>query len=662
MKKVSDLDRMKELIGRLNAASDNYYNGLPELMSDHEWDALFDELLSLEKSTGQVLPDSPTANVSRDDTAGKKVEHEYPALSLAKTKDVNELYKWAENRPIWLSWKLDGLTLVATYDDGKLSRLATRGNGHVGTDITHLSDSINGVLPKIDHEGHLVIRGEAVISYKDFEEFMLESKEDYANPRNLASGSLSLKDKDEVKRRRINFIPFTLVHCDEEIVSWGERMERLSSLGFQTVERELISEPSLSNISDAIKRWTLNVTSNENPYPVDGLVAGYDDTVYAAGGSVTGHHATRAGFAFKWADESVDTPLSYIEWSCAAGSITPVAVFEPVALEGTTVKRASLCNISECERLSIGDKGSILSVIKANKIIPKVIAVKEKKGELIIPDTCPVCGEKAYVRVSEISKTKTLRCSNEKCPAKQLRKFSRFVSKDGMDIEGISEMTLQRFVNLGWISDLSDILRLPDHREEIALLDGFGEKSADNIKASVEKAMTVDAEKFLFSLSIPLVGQDVAKRLLSGCTLTELFKTAEETDDEKVFSGIEGIGPEKSTSFVRWAKDGENQAVLSKLLSLVTIREKEKTPAGEKCKGLTFVITGDVFKFKNRNEVKAYIESQGGTVTGSVSKKTSFLINNDINSTSNKNQKARELSIPIISEDEFIERFKETLS
>ena len=649
---------MKELIGRLNAASDNYYNGLPELMSDHEWDALFDELQSLEKATGEVLPDSPTVNVSRDDTAGKKVEHEYPALSLAKTKDVNELFKWAENRPVWLSWKLDGLTLVATYDGGKLSRLVTRGNGHIGTDITHLSGAINGVLQNIDHAGHLVIRGEAVISYKDFEEFMTESKEDYANPRNLASGSLSLKDIDEVKRRRINFIPFTLVHCDEEIVSWGARMDKLSALGFQTVERELIHEPSLSNINDAIERWTRKVTSNENPYPVDGLVAGYDDTVYAAGGSVTGHHATRAGFAFKWADEAVESTLSYIEWSCAAGSITPVAVFEPVALEGTTVKRASLCNISECERLSIGGKGTILSVIKANKIIPKVIEVKEKKGELIIPETCPVCGEKTYIRVSEISGTKTLRCSNEKCPAKQLRKFSRFVSKEGMDIDGISEMTLQRFVNLGWIHELSDILRLPEHKDEIAALDGFGEKSADNIKASVEKAMTVDADKFIFALSIPLVGPDVAKRLLSAYGIRGLFETAEKTDDETVFSVIDGIGSEKSSAFVRWVKEDENREVLSKLMQLLTIKEKEKAPAGEKCKGLTFVITGDVFKFKNRAEVKAYIESQGGVVTGSVSKKTSFLINNDAESTSNKNQKARELSIPIISEDEFIERFR----
>ena len=434
-------------------------------------------------------------------------------------------------------------------------------------------------------------------------------------------------------------------------------MDMLSKLGFQTVERDLISEPSLSNIKDAVDRWTKKVTEQENPYPVDGLVVGYDDTVYAAGGSVTGHHATRAGFAFKWADESVDSPLSYIEWSCAAGSITPVAVFEPVSLEGTTVKRASLCNISECERLSIGGEGTVLSVIKANKIIPKVIAVKEKKGELLIPDTCPVCGEKTYVRVSDVSGTKTLRCSNEKCPAKQLRKFSRFVSKDGMDIDGISEMTLQRFVNLGWIRDLSDILHLPEHRDEIALLDGFGEKSADNIKASVEKALTVDAERFLFSLSIPIVGQDVAKRLLSAYAIKELFDTAEKTEDETVFSSIDGIGAEKSASFVRWAKDEENREVLSKLFDLVTINEKEKTPAGEKCKGLTFVITGDVYKFKNRNEVKAYIESQGGTVTGSVSKKTSYLINNDIESTSNKNQKARELSIPIISEDEFIERF-----
>ncbi len=651
--------RMRQLIETLNKASEAYYNGQGELMTDYEWDAAFDELKALEDITGIVLPDSPTAKVSEDDMSGQKEEHEFAALSLAKTKQPQDLAKWAEGREIWLSWKLDGLTLVVTYDNGRLTKVVTRGNGHIGTNITRLAPAIDGILPTIAYKGHLVIRGEAVISYKDFEQFLMEQDEDYANPRNLASGSLTLKDVDEVKQRHIHWIPFTLVYADDEILSWGERMALLANQGFDTVEREKIPDPTLSNIEACIDRWTQKVTNGSCPYPVDGLVIAYDDTAYAATGSVTGHHATRAGYAFKWQDESVVTKLDHIEWSCAASTISPVAVFNPVELEGTTVKRASLCNISECQRLGIGDKGTEISVIKANKIIPKVIKVERKVGNLEIPDRCPVCGEPTEVVTSASSGTLTLHCTNMECPAKRLKKFARFVSKDGMNIDGISEQTIARFVNMGWISEYADFYDLELHALELSTLEGFGQKSTNNILNSVDKARIVDARRLLYALNIPLCGGDVCKRLLAQYPMTELIEKARNEADD-YFAHIPGIGPEKSASVVKWMKNDDNYGMLQRLLDKVTIAEADsQTEVGTRCAGLTFVVTGDVHHFKNRNELKAYIESQGGKVTGSVSKSTSFLINNDVTSTSGKNKKAQELGIQILSEDDFIAKYKE---
>ena len=743
-------NKMQQLITRLNEASDAYYNGRGELMTDYEWDALFDQLKQLEEEAGEVLPDSPTHKVSEDTIPGQKEQHEFPALSLAKTKKEEDLVKWAESRPIWISWKLDGLTLVATYDNGKLTRVLTRGGGDIGTNITHLARAISGLPAAIAEKGHLVIRGEAVISYADFEQFLMESDEEYANPRNLASGSLSLKDVEEVKKRKIRWIPFTLVYSQYDtasagealsaggsstsaldpssvsqlqtseesdsvihnerqaseraasevrtesnpnLTSWGARMDFLEKLGFHPVERELVLQPDAASVADAIARWTEKVTgmkapgrtgsstknhaANEaagrtNPYPVDGLVITYDDTAYASTGSVTGHHATRAGYAFKWQDESADSELDHIEWSCAASTITPVAVFKPVELEGTTVQRASLCNISECERLGIGGPGTKLSVIKANKIIPKVIRVIQKEGELEIPKICPVCGEQTEIRVNEASATRTLRCTNPACAAKQLKKFTRFVSKTGMDIDGISEQTLARFINAGWVHEYADLYHLPEHREEIVQMEGFGEKSMENLVSALEKSRQTEPQRLLFALCIPLCGQEVAKLLLSRYALPELIRTARETEDAEAFSVIDGIGPEKSASFVRWMQEEANAAGLDRLLAELSFREEDladpndpasaagkaaKEAAAGRCAGLTFVVTGDVHHYKNRNELKAYIESQGGKVTGAVSGSTSFLINNDVNSASGKNQKAKKLGIPIISEDEFVERF-----
>ena len=664
--------RMQQLVNELNEASEAYYNGQTEQMTDYEWDAKFDELRQLEQETGTTLPDSPTQKVSEDSISGQKEEHEFAALSLAKTKQSTDLVKWAEERPIWISWKLDGLTLVVTYDGGKLTKVVTRGNGHIGTNITHLAKAISGIPQEIKANGHIVIRGEAVISYDDFEQYVMESGEDYANPRNLASGSLSVKDPQDIKDRHIRWIPFTLVYAEEDINSWGARMDWLDSLGFNTVERQLIEHPTLVNVESCLAHFTEKVVSKQNPFPVDGLVICYDDTAYAQTGSVTGHHATRAGLAFKWQDESADTTLKDIEWSCATSTISPVAIFQPVDLEGTTVKRASLCNISECERLGIGGPGTQISVIKANKIIPKVIKVNQCVGTFSVPTECPVCHAPTHIAVSEASGTKTLRCTNPDCAAKQLRKLARFVSKEGMNIDGISEQTLSKFINLGWVSEYADIYDLRSHILELSRMEGFGEKSASNIMRSIDKSREVQAHRLLYALNIPLCGLDVCKRLLSAYPLddlvamattldgspsstpTQLDLFAPQAEPQDVFAHIDGIGPEKSAQFVRWFRDERNLARYRRLIEKLTITTPDVAPSGTLCTGLTFVITGDVHHYKNRNELKAYIESQGGKVASAVSGSTSYLINNDITSTSGKNKKAKELNIPIISEDDFI--------
>ena len=443
-------------------------------------------------------------------------------------------------------------------------------------------------------------------------------------------------------------------------------MAWLDAQGFTTVERELVEHPDEGSVEACLARFTQKVTSRQNPFPVDGLVVCYDDTDYAQTGSVTGHHATRAGLAFKWQDESADTILKEVEWSCAASTISPVAIFQPVELEGTTVKRASLCNISECERLGIGGPGTQLSVIKANKIIPKVIKVTQSVGTFSVPNECPVCHASTQIVVSETSGTKTLHCTNPDCAAKQLRKLARFVSKEGMNIDGISEQTLSKFINLGWITEYADIYELRSHILELSRMDGFGEKSASNIMRSIDKSREVEAHRLLYALNIPLCGLDVCKRLLSAYPLDDLVNEAiklgddlfaTQTEPQDVFAHIDGIGPEKSAQFVLWFRNERNLARYRRLLTKLTVTTPDVSASGDKCAGLTFVITGDVHHYKNRNELKAYIESQGGKVASAVSGSTSYLINNDVTSTSGKNKKAQQLGIPIISEDDFIAQY-----
>lgn len=654
--------RIDEIVTRLNAASDAYYGGQEEQMTNYEWDALFDELTALEKETGYVRPDSPTQVTSHSgnemDGEGEKEVHEYPALSLAKTKKVAELQDWAGERAIWLSWKLDGSTLVATYDGGKLTRVLTRGNGTVGTNITYMAAAIRGIPVKIADKGHLVVRGEATISYADFEAIndTLEDADDrYANPRNLAAGTLAL-DKtnlDKVRERNVTFNAFTLVHTDEELRSWGARMDYLDRLGFTTVERE---ETDAVHLPDAIARWTKKVDSGEMGIPVDGLVITYDDTDYAATGSVTGHHATRAGLAYKWADVSAETVLDHIEWSCAASTITPVAVFDPVQLEGTTVSRASLCNVSELERLGIGaDRKTKLRVIKANKIIPKCIAVVRAEGSYEVPSACPVCGAATEVRVSPVSGVKTLRCTDANCPAKHLKRFVRFASKAGLDIDGLSVQTLHEFVNRGYLRDFSDLYHLNDHAGEIVALEGFGEKSCANLMAAIEKSRKADPVHLIFALCIPNIGTDAGKKLIAALGTKGFLARIESGEG---FEDVDGIGVERSNALLNWFADEGNRALFERLMHELLVDEVAPKVANDgTCKGFTFVITGDVHTFKNRDDFKAYVERQGGKVAGSVSGKTSYLVSTDGESGSSKAKKAKELGVPVLSEEAFISRF-----
>ena len=697
-------EKMEELINKLNEASYAYYNGQKEIMSNYEWDAMFDELAALEKETGIILPNSPTQIVGAS-SIGKREKHEYPALSLAKTKSIDELVKWANGKFIWMSWKLDGLTLVATYDNGKLSKLMTRGDGTYGTNITHLAGSINGIPEEISYKGHMVARGEAVISYDDFErinEAITDEDDRYANPRNLASGTLNLDDINEVKARNIQFIAFTLVYIDTEVLhspngipakkrmsSWGERMGLLTNLGFEVVEHAACT--SREDIERNLELFTQSVP--EYPYPVDGLVVCYEDNDYAQTGSVTGHHATRAGFAFKWQDETVETKVLDIEWSASrTGLINPVALLKPVELEGTTVSRATLHNVSYIldKDICVGD---IVKCYKANKIIPKihgsVTSENEREGywnemdfadilaEHNIPNICPVCGRDAKIHQSEKSKTLTLHCENEDCGAKKIGQLERFVCKDALNIEGLSSAKLMDLLQGGFISNRLDLINMADAEsitndkgENLVNRAGWGKQSVENLVKAINKSCKeVSFERFIYSMGIPNVGSGQAKVIYGYFLHNEenkgkdyVINLFDELSTGESFEFIDGIGEVIQNSLMNWFEinvyddyaggcDSEVSLILDKLL----FREpEEKTNDSQVFKGMNFVITGSVTHYANRDKLKAEIESYGGKVTGSVTSKTNFLINNDVTSTSGKNKKAKELNIPIISEEEFM--------
>lgn len=652
--------RIAELVKKLNSASNSYYGGKDETVSNFEWDAMWDELLALEFETGYILPDSPTQVVSDAESNEYKELHEFPALSLAKTKNIADLQNWAGDKSIWLTWKLDGLTLVLTYDNGQLTKILTRGNGTIGKNITFMKDAIKGFPTKINYERHLVVRGEATISYTDFEtiNLMIDDEDGkYANPRNLAVGTLNLdiSNISKVIERNVTFTVFSLVHIDDDIKSWGQRMDYLDKLGFNVICRE---ETTASELPGVIEKWTEKVVSRKFDIPVDGLVICYEDTNFAATGSVTGHHATRAGLAFKWEDVSGLSELDHIEWSCATSTITPVAIFNEIKLEGTKVSRASLVNISEMERLGIGeDHHTILEIIKANKIIPKCISVKQATGTFSIPDECPACSAHTEIKVSN-SGIKTLRCTNPECPAKHLKRFARFTSKYGMDIDGLSIKTLSKFINMRYIAQYSDIYHLTQYADDIKekKIHGVGVKSFDNLKKAIERSRKVHPVNFIYSLCIPMIGMDAGKKIVEvlgfdGFT-DRLYKGEE-------FADIDGIGPEKSNAILEWYKDFRNVQIVNTLLAELDIeRVAPKTASAQgTCTGLTFVVTGALHNFSNRDVLKEYVESQGGTVTNIVTNNTDYLVNNDIASDSAKNKKAKELSVTIISEDEFIDKF-----
>lgn len=639
--------KMRELVDKLNAASNAYYGGQKEIMSDHEWDSMFDELAQLELQSGIVLADSPTNNVSHEDMTGEKEAHEFPALSLQKSKDPIAVKKWIGDKIANISWKMDGLTLVATYDNGKLSKVVTRGDGEKGLNITHLADAITGLPRNIKYNKHIVIRGEAVISYHDFEEINSMCDNAYENPRNLAAGSCNPHTKiDVVKERHVCFVPFTLVYLEDEINSWSERMKFLTENGFKPVEHQTISD--MTKFDEIVAEWSDRVSNFE--YPVDGLVFTYDDVKFASEGNITGHHDTRGGFALKWEDEAAVTRLIGIEWSVSIQSVNPIAVFESVRLEGTNVSRASLCNISECRRLGIGGAGTELTVIKANKIIPKVISAKTA-GEFIIPCSCPVCKAKTVIQKSDTG-VEVLVCSNPDCAAKHIGKMTRFVSKFGFDIYGLSKNKLLSLIDMGIIKNQYDIMKLPDRSDDIMSMlsgaDGWGETSVTNVLTEIEKSKTIKSDKFLYALCIPMCGRHVAKELTKTYDIDQLLDI-----DHASLAYL--IGDIKASAFEKWINDPVNRKSVTDLMSVCKIESNANSVSGSNIfAGKTFVITGSVSHFASRDDMKIYIESLGGRVSGSVSSKTNYLINNDINSVSSKNKKAKALGVPIISEDDFI--------
>ena len=698
--------RMKELVNKLNEASNAYYNGKDEIMSNHEWDEMFDELAQLEKETGIILPDSPTSKVGADEIGGnglKKVRHEFPALSLDKTKDINEFPKVFSKS--WdgvcnVMWKLDGSTIVLDYNNGRLEQSVTRGNGEIGSDMTHQAPYIEGIPMTIGFKGKLVVRGEALMTYSEFERInsnLEEGEEEYSNPRNLANSTITMKEPG-LKNRKVMFKAFKLVYmkpaADDKIevpATFFGALTLLERLGFGIVEHELASADAFQivdgkQINDVIT--VMNGFSDRVEtldYPVDGLVVASDDYKTADALPVTGHHPDRlTGFAFKWADECVETILRRIEWSPSrTGRINPVAIFDPVQLEGTTITRASVHNVSIVKklRLRVGDK---ISVFKANKIIPQIDKNLTPGDELTYAEshacTCPVCGMETSPMITRSGDrdVEVEMCTNPDCAVKQVKKFVHFCERDCMDIVGLSEKTLEKFIEKGFIEQLADLYMLDTFERDIAAMDGFGQKSYDNIWKSIQRSRKTTFVPFIHALGIPMVGKGQAK-LFDKAYKGDVRKFFNDVYNRKCFTGIDGIGEKIELSlwdwgnkYLRWIPfekelDGMERIVTcnTEVYDLlrwidVEVPAEADAPAGEGILfGKTFVITGSVNHFKNRAELQAKIEELGGKATGSVTKKTSYLINNDVESTSGKNKKAKELGVPIISEDEFLEMVEE---
>ena len=640
--------RMKELIPLLNEAAKAYYQEDREIMSNFEYDKRYDELVELERETGITLTGSPTVSVGYEAMDElQKEAHESPMLSLDKTKDVESLREFIGAQKVLLSWKLDGLTIVLTYRDGRLSKAVTRGNGVVGEVITNNAKVFKNIPLQIAHKGELILRGEAIITYSDFEKIN-EQIEDvdarYKNPRNLCSGSVRQLNNEITAKRNVQFYAFSLVRAEgvDFENSTRKQFEWLAAQGFDVVEYRMVTADTLD---DAIAYFSDKIVHND--FPSDGLVALYDDIAY---GDSLGSTAKfpRNAFAFKWKDEIRETTLKEIEWSPSrTGLINPVAIFEPVELEGTTVSRASVHNISILKdlELGIGDK---IQVYKANMIIPQIAENLTRSGDLEIPHVCPVCGEEA--RVLKTNDVESLYCMNAECQAKKIKSFTLFVSRDAMNIDGLSEATLEKFILKGFIKDFGDIFEIEKYKDEIVSMEGFGQKSYDNLIASIEKASHTTLPRLIYSLGISNVGNANAKVICKEFQY-DLDKIIHATPEE--ISSIEGIGPVIAGTFTEYFADEENIAKLEHLLSHLTFEEM-RTESAQSLEGKQFVITGSVEHFANRAQLKEYIEERGGKVTGSVTSKTDYLINNDTTSSSSKNKKAKDLGIPILSEEDFL--------
>lgn len=649
-----DIDRIKELVDILNKAGRAYYAQGQEIMSNYEYDALYDELVELEKKTGCVLASSPTVNVGYEVLSElPKERHEKPMLSLGKTKSVDELVSWLGSQKGLLSWKMDGLTIVLTYNNGEMTKAVTRGNGEVGEVITGNAKMFANVPVTIPYKGELILRGEAVIRYSDFEkinELIPEEGAKYKNPRNLCSGSVRQLNSRITKERNVNFFAFTLVKADgvDFKNSRREQLEWLASQGFQTVEyKEVTADNLRSTVS-----WFENAIK-DNDFPSDGLVILYDDIAYGDSLGMTAKFP-RNSLAFKWTDETAQTKLLEIEWSASrTGLINPVAVFEPVELEGTSVSRASVHNISIMEELELG-VGDTIEVYKANMIIPQIAKNLTRSGVKDIPQTCPVCGMKTEIR--SLNDAKSLYCTNPDCQAKHVKSFVHFVARDAMNIDGLSEATLEKFIQHGMLHEFADLYHLDDYRDTIIDMDGFGVKSYDNMMAAIDRSRHTTLPKLIYSLGIANVGLSNAKMIVKNTgTLDRILSATREE-----LCAIDGVGEVIADSFVSYFADDKHRQELDRLVAELDI-EAEEMASGENAvlADKVFVITGSLNHYSNRNELKELIEKLGGKVTGSVTGKTSYLINNDSTSSSSKNKTAAKLGIPVITEDEFIKMIEE---
>ena len=641
------VEKMREYIKKIQEANRAYYQESREIMSNFEYDALYDSLVKLEAETGIVLAGSPTHQVGYEVVSKlPKERHEKPMLSLDKTKDREALSKWVGSHKSLLSWKMDGLTVVLTYQNGELVKAVTRGNGEVGEIITNNARTFRNIPLHIPFNGDLVLRGEAVISYDDFKrinEEIPEMEAKYKNPRNLCSGSVRQLNNEITAKRNVRFYAFSLVSAEgvDFRNSREVQFRWLNEQGFEVVEYRKVTAGTLD---EAMDYFAEAVTTND--FPSDGLVALYDDIAYGESLGTTAKFPRNA-MAFKWADEMRDTRLLEIEWSPSrTGLINPVAIFEPVELEGTTVSRASVHNISIMKELKLGI-GDTIRVYKANMIIPQIAENLTGSGNAPIPHTCPACGQETVVKKE--NDVECLFCVNPGCPAKKIKSFGLFTSRDAMNIDGLSEATLEKFIARGFIHDFGDIFEISRYKDEIVEMEGFGQKSYDNLMESLERAKETTLPRVIYSLGIANIGLANAKVICRHFD-NDLDRIRHASLEE--VSDIDTIGPVIAGNLVAYFKDEDNNRRLNHLMSFLHIQED--SPKQEQIfEGMNFVITGSLVHFGNRSEAKELIESLGGKVTGSVTKKTNYLINNDIQSNSSKNKKARELGIPILSEEDF---------